>query len=339
MLKIVEKNNTSEERQDPVADLRLEGSLFDNLKEILEGSGFFEKFAKKIEEENLLISLKNITQLPSISDAVKRNISENENDLQFYQDLLNKNVFQNFLIDQFIIFNNLTTLSLVENNLDKKITSFLNQAVFHFIDTLKAYFAYKDPLTNLWNNEGLKKILQNIINNFQKAEKANNQSKHLLLVFFIDVNNFKEVNESFGHDYGDEFLRAFGEAANRLTTRKNDIFARVGGDEFMFLMPIKQPKNQEEQENSTAAIAKKLEELKENFIKILAKGENLPFKLNYSIGVSKIADFSNSNILEDLLSQAKIKADISLGQKKLMKKNLEFPQPSSEEIGRVIQGK
>jgi len=60
-------------------------------------------------------------------------------------------------------------------------------------------------------------------------------SPKFVVVFFIDLDRFKAVNDSLGHDAGDQLLK---EAATRLLSvaRKNDVIARLGGDEFAMLM-------------------------------------------------------------------------------------------------------
>jgi diguanylate cyclase (GGDEF)-like protein len=65
----------------------------------------------------------------------------------------------------------------------------------------------------------------------KKAHRAKNQ----LAVLFIDLDNFKEVNDTLGHNVGDRLLI---EAAQRITDciRETDCVARLGGDEFTVLL-------------------------------------------------------------------------------------------------------
>ena len=63
-----------------------------------------------------------------------------------------------------------------------------------------------------------------------------NERKHIPLVFvFADLDNFKEVNDQFGHDMGDKVLRQFADMAQS-RFRKSDIIARYGGDEFIIIL-------------------------------------------------------------------------------------------------------
>lgn len=62
------------------------------------------------------------------------------------------------------------------------------------------------------------------------------RNSNTLALMFLDLDNFKEVNDTLGHDKGDILLR---EAANRITSciRKNDVVCRLGGDEFTIIFP------------------------------------------------------------------------------------------------------
>lgn len=91
-------------------------------------------------------------------------------------------------------------------------------------DTLKA-LSLTDELTGIYNRRGFS-VLAN------QQLKLLDRSCSGALVFFVDLNDLKVINDSVGHDAGDEALRA---AAGLLTSafRESDIVARYGGDEFV----------------------------------------------------------------------------------------------------------
>ncbi|SJZ52768.1 GGDEF domain-containing protein [Selenihalanaerobacter shriftii] len=91
------------------------------------------------------------------------------------------------------------------------------------------HMAYYDHLTSLTNRKRFEEEFKKLIKNSDKNENK-------LAILFLDLDNFKNVNDTFGHDIGDKLLK---EIANRLKNnlRKNDIVARLGGDEFTVLIP------------------------------------------------------------------------------------------------------
>jgi diguanylate cyclase (GGDEF)-like protein/PAS domain S-box-containing protein len=91
-----------------------------------------------------------------------------------------------------------------------------------------AYQAYHDPLTDLANRV---RFQERVEQSLRRAEK-NEQS---IAVLFLDLDDFKTVNDSLGHQQGDRLLVA---AAERLlnATRGSDTVARLGGDEFAVLL-------------------------------------------------------------------------------------------------------
>ena len=88
--------------------------------------------------------------------------------------------------------------------------------------------AYFDTLTNLPNRVTLLERLQ------QALSLASRESKHIA-VLFLDLDNFKDVNDTLGHGLGDKLLQ---EVARRLLaeTRECDTVARIGGDEFVVVL-------------------------------------------------------------------------------------------------------
>lgn len=84
--------------------------------------------------------------------------------------------------------------------------------------------AIRDPLTNLLNRRAFDSHLEAAVERVRRSGSG-------LGVAFIDLDNFKVANDTFGHAFGDEVLRA---VANRLRCllRSADVAARLGGDEF-----------------------------------------------------------------------------------------------------------
>ncbi|MFC0216522.1 diguanylate cyclase domain-containing protein [Paenibacillus chartarius] len=89
--------------------------------------------------------------------------------------------------------------------------------------------AYHDPLTGLPNRRLFREHLN-------QALALSKRSGQLLGILYFDVNNFKRINDTMGHDTGDQFLQAFAVRV-RSTLREVDTFARIGGDEFAALLP------------------------------------------------------------------------------------------------------
>ncbi|MBP5402781.1 MAG: EAL domain-containing protein [Treponema sp.] len=102
-------------------------------------------------------------------------------------------------------------------------------------DLLEAELAVnKDALTGL----STRKVLESKVNDFF----ANSENKNAVFVM-IDVDNFKEVNDTYGHIKGDETLKKVGEVL-QASFRDEDVLCRMGGDEFAIFIPKKFEKKQ-----------------------------------------------------------------------------------------------
>lgn len=88
--------------------------------------------------------------------------------------------------------------------------------------------AYHDALTDLPNRLLFYESLDRLIAYSDKEKK-------MLAVIFIDLDKFKEINDTLGHDYGDVLLRKVAEGL-RNTIRDGDVISRMGGDEFTVLL-------------------------------------------------------------------------------------------------------
>jgi len=88
--------------------------------------------------------------------------------------------------------------------------------------------AMMDPLTRLWNRRGASVLLNAA---FETADQRNTP----LTLALLDLDNFKRINDNYGHQIGDEVLR---KVSGRLisTVRGDDVICRIGGDEFLILM-------------------------------------------------------------------------------------------------------
>jgi diguanylate cyclase (GGDEF)-like protein len=91
-----------------------------------------------------------------------------------------------------------------------------------------AHISMHDPLTHLPNRRLL-------MDRIEQAIQRKGRTKETFGVFFIDLDHFKDINDSFGHSNGDKILI---EAANRMqkVIRKGDTISRMGGDEFVLIV-------------------------------------------------------------------------------------------------------
>jgi diguanylate cyclase (GGDEF)-like protein/PAS domain S-box-containing protein len=89
-----------------------------------------------------------------------------------------------------------------------------------------AYIAQHDPLTGLLNRTQLNERLEQMLAQAERGER--------LAVFLVDLDNFKNVNDTHGHQVGDELLKAVAARLSRCI-RETDFVVRLGGDEFVVI--------------------------------------------------------------------------------------------------------
>lgn len=147
--------------------------------------------------------------------------------------------------------------------------------------------AARDPMTGALNRAGFNRQAQLALARLQQVEQP-------AAVIFLDVDRFKTVNDTCGHPAGDEALRQVVEAI-RACTRGTDIVARVGGDEFVVLLPnCPEQKAQE--------IAERLRKLVT--MRILRQLDGGMLRLSISIGLVQVPAGTLPDRLDELVGEA-----------------------------------
>lgn len=188
-----------------------------------------------------------IGRMPSILKSGKQG-------LDFYKkmhaDLNDKGLFQDELIDRTKsgeLIHVRSTIFPIKNDY-KDVTNYIgileDITELKFLRTKLLATSFKDPLTGVYNRESFLNVLE------IKIDVSSEENQIALL--FIDLNKFKQVNDTYGHQYGDLVL---SKAANRIKKilRSNDMIGRYGGDEFLILL-------ERINEESAKAIAQKIDE-------------------------------------------------------------------------------
>ena len=128
--------------------------------------------------------------------------------------------------------------------------------------------AQTDPLTDTHNRRSLNGLLNQLM--FKQTPFA---------ILEIDIDFFKRVNDTFGHDKGDEALKSLTDIIKKLS-RKDDIVARIGGEEFVLVLP-------NENSQSALKIAERLRKTVES-----TNMETIGF-ITISIGIATWPEHSN----------------------------------------------
>jgi diguanylate cyclase (GGDEF)-like protein len=92
-----------------------------------------------------------------------------------------------------------------------------------------------DPLTRVWNRRGSTALLRSAM---QKAKEQDSD----ISVCLLDIDNFKDINDTYGHQAGDQVLRKLA-AMLVSSVRADDLVCRYGGDEFLLILPDTGPED------------------------------------------------------------------------------------------------
>ena len=134
-----------------------------------------------------------------------------------------------------------------------------------------------DPLTGLFNRRAFER---KIAEEFERAKRY----EHPISVLILDIDNFKSINDTYGHHGGDNALVKISETL-REKTRQSDFAARYGGEEFVLILP-------ETDEESAIQVAGKVhEEIRSRIF-----GTSIhPFSITVSVGLSSTSTIHYSN--------------------------------------------
>ena len=140
----------------------------------------------------------------------------------------------------------------------------------------------QDPLTGLNNRRNMEK-------HFAMFEQGQNR---LVTVIMLDLDNFKHINDQYGHSVGDKALQLAADILRSVFIGTSVFLGRLGGDEFIVILP-------QGRENEANIAVQKIKDAFAAF----SKTEQLPFTLSASIGCA-ISDMHSPGRMERLLKEA-----------------------------------
>lgn len=171
-------------------------------------------------------------------------------------------------IERFVVMNKVRNALLERRNLTNELLFLKNKSSI-------------DPLTKLFNRGIFSEFLENEIQNAGKRELA-------IAILMLDIDNFKAVNDKYGHLKGDHVLAELGMLIKKCIRESNDLPARYGGEEFCILSSNITKKN-------ACALAEKLCALIRNH------NFSLDTPITVSIGVTM---HSSGDSLENFIGRA-----------------------------------
>ena len=151
------------------------------------------------------------------------------------------------------------------------------------------YISLHDSLTNLPNRRSYQEYMLDLI----EKEKHNN---HYSMLFYMDLNHFKQINDTFGHIVGDKLLLEVAERLQVLNI-SDKYLSRIGGDEFIMIVPFYSTDITETKKHAKSLA----EEIKEIFTPAF-EIEGLDLFMTTSIGIVIIEPQSNNT--EQIIRQA-----------------------------------
>ena len=168
------------------------------------------------------------------------------------------------------IQHNTSSLPSSVNNSESIVLTFQDVTKAHELTKTLSYQATHDPLTGLYNRMAFEENLESRI-----TDSRNKNNSHILC--FLDLDHFKQVNDSAGHIAGDEMLIQITKLISK-HIRNSDFLARLGGDEFALIL-----------ENCDTEKALDIaEDIRNDIDKYIFKWDDHEYHVSVSIGITEI---------------------------------------------------
>jgi len=265
--------------------------LDDKMYIIKEGSvGVYKNFRRQGEfcvallnhgdtfgEMELFMDINRIATIVAESDVTVL-VIERDNALEFFRN--EPEATHAFIKSLCFRFANSTKATAKSNVKYEKNVSVLNDQ-----KAMLEHSANTDALTGLFNRRFFMSSIALLVNNAIREEKIS-------YIVLLDLDHFKKVNDTHGHQAGDEVLKSFAALVSN-SVRTGDLFARYGGEEFIMLVSC----------NEKEDIAILIERIREKVMEMKVEFSGKSISVTTSIGVSVLKS-GLDNEIEKAISQA-----------------------------------
>lgn len=121
-----------------------------------------------------------------------------------------------------------SVIELLKSVANQIVLSIENARLYESVEEL----AIKDPLTKVYNRGYMQRVLPEILSVSEKENKS-------VAVSIFDIDDFKKVNDTYGHLFGDKVLKIMAKIAKDFIKEYNGVLIRYGGEEFLVILPDK----------------------------------------------------------------------------------------------------
>lgn len=198
-------------------------------KKIIDGNVQLLKFLdiKSLKDEELPLTL--VTDKFELAEDYLNSDEKTENWIQKLQDLSDIHRVVKVKVDEeYKVYT--VNINSFETDVEQYVISMSDVTMLHQKKQELEYEVNHDHLTQLYNRQKLNHILDY---EFKKRERG---LKSFFSLIMFDIDNFKHINDTYGHDIGDEVLIEFANIIKQTSRRDIDFAARWGGEEFMILL-------------------------------------------------------------------------------------------------------